>query len=62
MTSFHGYVATPLDAALVIAAVAQDSPLVTPVARRLTPQERAAICSGHVYVFSERDSGMLELI
>lgn len=57
--SFHGYVATPKDAALLICAAADPNfSLVTPMLDRLSLQDRATISSGCVFVWNEKDSGM----
>lgn len=58
MESFYGYVETHRDAALLLTAMELKSPQVKPIMRRLLSQERNAIRSGSVYVFSERESGM----
>lgn len=58
MESYYGYIATPLDAALIIAAAFQKSNLVAPVSCRLDEHERNKIRSGSVFTFSENESGM----
>lgn len=58
MESFYGYVASPLDAALLIAAAHADCDLVRQIGCRLDHHDRAKIRSGSVFVFSENDSGM----
>ena len=58
MESYFGYIATHQDAALLLTAQEMRSNIVKPIMRRLLAQERHAIRSGSVYVFTERESGM----
>nr|KAJ3422517.1 hypothetical protein HK105_007734 [Polyrhizophydium stewartii] len=57
MESFYGFVATPLDAAILIFASETRSGVI-PIQRRLLSVERDMIRSGSIFVFSESDSGM----
>ncbi|KAI8913395.1 Gti1/Pac2 family-domain-containing protein [Gorgonomyces haynaldii] len=56
--SFHGYISTPLDAAILISCCFDNSGLVKPIHRRLGQKERDRIESGSCYVFDEAQSGM----